>query len=113
MMHLEILTWESMVKLKMRNISKKANRRAKGKKIWDSGPVVHIWKVLFMPDSLGLVWGHSVHFAKFPILQFLKLLSSPNFHLIHPNFIQCYTMYIYHDHTGCHFFGDQPKIMAF
>ncbi len=39
-----------------------------------------------MPDSLSLVWGHSVHLAKFPI--FLKLCSSPNFHLIHPNFMQ-------------------------
>ncbi len=41
-----------------------------------------------MPDSLSLVWGHSVHFAKFPVLQFLKRCSSPNFHPIHPKFIQ-------------------------
>ncbi len=42
-------------------------------------------RVFLMPYSLSLVWGHLVHFAKFPILQFLKLCSSPNFH---PNFIQ-------------------------
>ncbi len=41
-----------------------------------------------MLDSLSLVWGRSVHFAKFPILQFLKLCSNPNFHPIHPNFLQ-------------------------
>ncbi len=41
-----------------------------------------------MPSSLSLVWGHSVHFAKFPILQFLKLCSSPKFPPIHPNFMQ-------------------------
>ncbi len=35
-----------------------------------------------MPDSLSLVWGHLVHFAKFPILQFFKLCSSLNFQLI-------------------------------
>ncbi len=38
-----------------------------------------------MPDSLSLVWGHLVHFANFPILQFLKLNY---FHLIHQNFKQ-------------------------
>ena len=41
-----------------------------------------------MPDSSSLVWGHSVHVEKFPTLQFLKLCSSPNFHPIHPNFMQ-------------------------
>ena len=34
--HFEILTWESMGKPKMGNIPKKANRRAKQMKIWDS-----------------------------------------------------------------------------
>ena len=33
--HFEILTWESMGKPKMWNISKTANRRAKRTKIWD------------------------------------------------------------------------------
>ncbi len=28
-----------------------------------------------MPDSLSLVWGHSVYFAKFPILGFSKRYS--------------------------------------
>ena len=44
---------------------------------------MHIWKVRLMPDSLILFWG------QFLILPFLKLHSSPNFHLIHPNFIEC------------------------
>ena len=35
--HFEILTWESMGKPKMWNISKTANPRAKWTKIWDSG----------------------------------------------------------------------------
>ena len=35
-----------------------------------------------MPDSLSLVWGHSVHFAKFPKLRFSKRYLSNNFHRI-------------------------------
>ncbi len=35
--HFDILTWESMGKPKMWNISKTADRRAKRTKIWDSG----------------------------------------------------------------------------
>ncbi len=74
----------------MWNISKMANRRPKWTKIWTWGAIVNIWQVLLIPDSFSLVWGHSVHFAKFPILQFgLKLCSSLNFHPIHPNLIQC------------------------
>ncbi len=39
-----------------------------------------------MPDYLSLVWGHSVHCK---ISNFtLKICSYPNFHPIHPNFIQ-------------------------
>ena len=33
-----------------------------------------------MPDSFSLVWGHSVHFAKFPILRFSKHYSFNSFH---------------------------------
>ncbi len=53
------------------------------------GCTVHICKLFLMPDSSSLVLSRSVHFAKFSILQFLKVCSSPNFHSIHPNFIQC------------------------
>ncbi len=35
--HFEILTWKSMGKPKMWNISKTGDRRAKRTKIWDSG----------------------------------------------------------------------------
>ena len=73
--HFEILTWESMGKPKMWNISKTANCRAKRTKIWDSGSYMYsasMLRVLLMPYSLSLVWGHSVHFAKFPMLRFSK-----------------------------------------
>ena len=86
--HFEILTWDSMGKPKMWNISKTANGRANRRKFGTLCTTVYICWVLLIPDSLSLVWGHSVHFAKFPILQFLKLCSSPNFRPIHPNFIQ-------------------------
>ena len=44
-------------------------------KIGTRGTAVHICRVLFMPDSLILVWGHLVHFAKFLIPQFSKHYS--------------------------------------
>ncbi len=53
-------------------------------------------------DCLSLVWGHSVHFAKFPILQF--------FYSSAPLTIFIQTLYKISYHTGCHFFGDLPKI---
>ncbi len=39
-------------------------------------------RVLFMPDCLSLVWGHSVHFAEFPTLQFSKCCSFYSSHQI-------------------------------
>ena len=54
----------------MWNISKTADRRVKCTKIWDLGyHSAHsmISRVLLMPDSLSLIWGHSAHFAKFLI----------------------------------------------
>ncbi len=60
---------------------------------------VHICRLPLMPDCFSLlVWGHSVHFAKFPILHFFKalLLSQFSFHSS-----KLYTRY--HNHTGCHF----------
>ncbi len=59
---------------------------------------MHLWKVLLMPNSLGLVWGHSVHFAKFPILRFSKHYSFNSFHQISTKLDTRY-----HNHTGCHF----------
>ncbi len=63
-----------MGKPKMWNISKIANRRAQTDKIWDSGYYSAHIGVVFMPECLSLVWGHSVHFTKFLILQFETLL---------------------------------------
>ncbi len=54
------------------------NRRKCGTR----GATAHIYRVLFMADSLSLIWGHSMHFAKSPILRFSKHYSSPNFHPI-------------------------------
>ncbi len=53
-----------------------------GQKFGTRGTTVHIYRVLLMPHSLNLVWGHSVHLPKLPVLQFSKLYSSPNFHLV-------------------------------
>ena len=38
------------------------------------GTTVHIRRVLMMPEYLEFGLGHSVHFAKFPIARFSKLL---------------------------------------
>ncbi len=35
-----------------------------------------------MSDSVSSVWGHSVHFAKFPMLRFSKGYWSQSFHSI-------------------------------
>ena len=68
----------------MWNISKTADRRAKRTKIWDS---VHVCRVLLMAESLSLAWGHSVHFAKFPMLRFQKATAPTVFIQFQPNFI--------------------------
>ena len=49
------------------------------------GPMVYICRVLFMLNCLSLVWGHSVHFAKFPILRFSKGYPFNRFHHISIN----------------------------
>ena len=75
-----------MVKPKMWNVSKTDDRRAKRTKNATQGTTIHTWRLLLMPDSVSLVWGHSVHFAK-PILEF-TILQRSIFQPIHPNFIQ-------------------------
>ena len=52
----------------------------KGRKFGTWGTKVHKCRALFMPDCLSLVWGHSVHFAKFMILLFSKHYSLNSFH---------------------------------
>ncbi len=44
-----------------------------GRKFGTHGTTVHICRVLLMPDSLSLVWGHSVHFTNFMIFKSLLL----------------------------------------
>ncbi len=41
-----------------------------GQRVGIRDPTVHVCRVLSMADSLSLIWDHSVHFAKFPSLQF-------------------------------------------
>ncbi len=99
-----------MGKPKMWNILQTADRRAKGTNIWDAGTTVHVWRLFLMPDYLSLVWGYLVHFAKFPILQFVKLCFSPNFH---PISSKVYTSCPNHgaiQATCITFFGDLPKL---
>ncbi len=71
-----------MGKPKIWYISKTADRRAKRMKFGTLGTTVYISRVPLMPDSLSLVWGHSVHFAKFPILLFSEHYSFNMFHQI-------------------------------
>ncbi len=110
--HFKILTWESMGKPKMWNISKTAIRRAKRTKIWDSAChsayVEGTFDARFLEFGLGS-FGALCKISNFT--QFLKLCSSPNFHPIHPNFIQCIIII-----QAVTFLGDRPKvakIMAF
>ena len=54
------------------HISTTADRRPIRMEIWDSSIRKCICRVLFMSDFFSSVWGHSVHFAKFPMLRFSK-----------------------------------------
>ncbi len=76
------------------------NRRKCG----TQGTTVHICRALLMPDIVSLVWGHSVHFAKFPILQFFKILLLSYFS---SDSSKRYTRY--HNHTGWHFLWRSAK----
>ncbi len=61
--------WEKIkCVISQRRLVVERNRR----KFGTHGTTVHIWRLLLFPDSLSLVWGHSV---KFPILQFWALLD--------------------------------------
>ncbi len=54
-----------------------------GRKFGTWGTTVHMWRALLMPNSLSLVWGHSVHIAQlFLIPRFSKHYSFNSFHQI-------------------------------
>ena len=95
-------------KPKMWNISKMVDRRAKnGRKFGTRGTTVHMCRVLLIPDSLSLVYGHLVHFAKFSIPRFSKHFSFNSFH-------QILTKLCTKDHNlgliqGITFFGQSAK----
>ena len=98
--HFEILTWESMGNLKYGVSRKRLIVEQKGRKFGIRGPVVHIWKVLLMPDCFSLVWGYLVRYHTiFKNSAPLPILSDSS---------KLYTRY--HNHTGCRFFGHLPKI---
>ncbi len=106
--HFEILTCESMGKPKMWILSRKwLIVERNGRNFGTRCTTVHICRILLMPDSLSLIWGHSVHFAKLSILQFLTLLHSQ----FSSDSSKLYTRY--HNHTGCHFFGKLQKLWHF
>ena len=64
-----------------------------------------------MADSLSLVWGRSVHFAKFPMLRFLKGYCSPSFHSIST---KQYCKYVGHEGIqAVTLFGDLLKFKNF
>ncbi len=84
----------------------------KGRKFGTRGTfTVHMCRVLLVPNSLSLVWGHSVHFAKFPMLRFSKGYCSPSFR---SNWTKFYYKHV--GHMGIQsvtVFGDLPKFKNF
>ncbi len=100
--------WSQWENPKMCNILKTAHRRANGRKFRTRGTMVQTCSVLLMPDSLSLVWGHSVHCVKFPMLRFSKGHYSPSFHSI---WTKLYCKYVGHGGIqAVTVFGDLPKI---
>ncbi len=90
-------------------ISKTANRRAKWTKVWDS--VYYSVGYFWCPSPW--VWFGVIQctLRNFQFYKFLKTLLLSQFS---SDSSKLYTRY--HNHTGCHFFGDVPKIpkiMAF
>ncbi len=75
-----------------------------GRKFGTGCTTVHIFRVLLMPNSFSLVWGHSVHFVNFQFYNFRKTLLLSQFS---SGSSKLYTSY--HNHTGCHFFGNLQK----
>ncbi len=71
-----ILLWEN---LKCEICRKRRVVERNGRKLGTRGATMHICRALLMPDSLSLVWGHSVHFAKFPIPRFFETVLLQQF----------------------------------
>ncbi len=104
--HFEILTWESTGKRKMWISRKRMIVKRIRQKFRTRGPTVHTCRVLLMPDSLSLSWGHSVLFAKFPILRSSKHYSNS----LHQNSSKLHSNY--HNQgliQAVIFLGDLPK----
>ncbi len=97
--------WENP---KICNILKTADRKATRTKIFVTlGPKNCLCRVLFVSDSLSLVWGHWVHLiAEFTMLRFSKGYCSPSFHSVSTK------LYIKYGKAGGHrlllFRGDLP-----
>ncbi len=85
---LDILTFESMGKPQMSISRKQLVVERNGQKFGTLGPTVHICRLLLLPDSLSLVWGHSVHFANFRFYDFQNSTSPTIFIGSHPKFMR-------------------------
>ena len=59
-----------------------------------------------MSDSLSSVWGHSMHFANFPMLRFSKVYFSASFL---PNSNKLHGKYMYGNQEAVTFLGNLPK----
>ncbi len=84
--HFEMLTGVNGKKLRCGIYWKQLMIEWNGWQFGTWGTTVHIGMVLLMPDSLILIWGHSVHFAKFAMLRFSKGYYSPSFHSMSTKF---------------------------
>ena len=71
-----------MGNLKCKKSQKRLIVDRNGRKFGTRCTTMQIHRVLLMPDSLSLVWGYSVHFAKCLILRFSKRYSFNSFHQI-------------------------------
>ena len=105
--HFEILTWELMGKPKIEIYRKRLIVERNGWKFGTRATTVHICRVPWIHDSLNLVWGHSVHFAKLPIPWFSRRYSFNSFIRFQPNSIQSI---IIRDNIGCYFLAICHKL---
>ncbi len=77
--------------------------------IWDPWSYdLYIYRVLFVSGHFSSVWGHSVHFAKFPMFcRFSKGYSSHIFIQFQPNFMESMVI---RGEIQLLLFGHLPKI---
>ncbi len=93
----------------MCNILKTADRRAKRMKSWNSEcPMNNMCRVLFISDSMCLVWGSFGALCKIPDVNTLKATNPEIFIEYQPNFME--NMVIRGEYRVIHGFGDMPNL---